>query len=46
MVSPHPSAATKVCQRGKRRKCYKRPLDIREGMANALTVVKEVCLNV
>lgn len=42
MVSPGPSVRRKNKGPKGRRKRYNQPLDIREGMANAYTLVKEV----
>lgn len=42
MVSPGPSVRRKTKGQKGRRKRYSQPLDIREGMANAYMLVKEV----
>lgn len=42
MVSPGPSVRRKTKGQKGRRKRYSQPLDIREGMANAYTLVQEV----
>lgn len=42
MVSPGPSVRQKNRGHKERRKKYSQPLDIREGMANAYMLVKEV----
>lgn len=45
MVSPGPSVRRRSKGHKGRRRHYTQPQDIREGMANAYLVVKEVCPN-
>jgi hypothetical protein len=45
MLSPGPSVRRLRGKKGKRQTRFSQPADIREGVANAYTLMKEVCVH-